>query len=155
MPNINHLADHKKVILTKGSYGSELLFKEQSVLVLKPLRSPFDTYAYKTFIGIAPEMLQSGVSNNSSGGIGGKTNLKNMRFLSNHPDKKFCSLIRGDGSKLVFQQSPKKLHKYLLHRDMQANGMKFGYFYNHELLENVVVLNPRDGNQQSVKMHLF
>lgn len=126
----------------KGSFGSEVTY----------MRGPD-----KTLFALDPAILKRGVSNNSSGAITGKNNLKNSFVVRHTPTTDQYTLFKGDGSKLIFQPfTPTKGKVHYLQKEIKPNQMEIAYFYDKQYdemeLNYVMVLNPLGNYLQALHL---
>lgn len=123
--NIQGVVDERVV---KGPYGGEVPYQSEGM--------------------ISPEIMHKGLSNNASGYLSGKTNLKNSVLNFNFPKANNCILRHGDYSHSIFTKTDE--NRFTLTSDIKPNGMKLHYNYCMRGLESAFVANTMDERQQSI-----
>lgn len=114
--------------LLKTSFGSEMFFKR------KKLNS---------------KMFKKGFTNNSSGIVSGKTNLKNYRFSMEKLEARSCRITKGDGSYSIFKREKRKLKTddkfYRVHFEKKSSGIEQHYEYDDK--DRLSAVEMKSGNQ--------
>lgn len=123
--NIQGVVDERVV---KGPYGGEVPYQSEGM--------------------ISPEIMHKGLSNNASGYLSGKTNLKNSVLNFNFPQSNNCILRHGDYSHSIFTKTDE--NRFTLTSDIKPNGMKLHYNYCMRGLESAFVANTMDERQQAI-----
>lgn len=128
--------DKNKILGWKGSHGRELHFK----------KAKGGTYE------LDERILKRGITNNSSGNISGKTNLKNFFIKRNTPEKYNYTLVTGDGTELAFKYDKKSGSYYDLTTEKRPNGMGIYYEYhpNTGFLKDITVKNTKNIARQKI-----
>ncbi|KAF3362707.1 Uncharacterized protein PHSC3_000694 [Chlamydiales bacterium STE3] len=125
---------HKK-LGWKGPHGRELHFLNK--------KNSFD---------LDSEILKRGVTNNSSGMISGKSNLRNYHVKSYYPDKRSYTVVKGDGSECVFSYNKNYGPNDNLTREVKPNKMSVEYEYhtNSGYIKDIAIANPSHKSLQSI-----